>query len=67
MKMDYNYRKTSNISHTLVGNKIVDNFELRCSWGIACRRCSNYIFILDLITWLQWIEQKQLHDEPRNI
>ena len=21
---------------------------LRCSWSIACRRCSNYIFILDL-------------------
>ena len=29
----------SNISCTLVG---------RCSWSIACRRCSNYIFILDL-------------------
>ena len=24
-------------------------FVLRCSWSIACRRCSNYIFILDLI------------------
>ena len=23
--------------------------SLRCSWSIACRRCSNYIFILDLI------------------
>ena len=22
---------------------------VRCSWSIACRRCSNYIFILDLI------------------
>ena len=22
--------------------------SLRCSWSIACRRCSNYIFILDL-------------------
>ena len=40
------YRKTSNASHTLVGNKIVDNS--RCSWSIACRRCSNYIFILNL-------------------
>ena len=28
------YRKTSNIS---------------CSWSIVCRRCSSYIFILDLI------------------
>ena len=24
--------------------------SLRCSWSIACRRCSNYIFILDLIS-----------------
>ena len=23
-------------------------WSLRCSWRIACRRCSNYIFILDL-------------------
>ena len=22
--------------------------SLRCSWSIACRRCSNYIFILEL-------------------
>ena len=42
----YMYRKTSNIRHTLVGNKIWRSF--RCSWSIACRRCSNYIFILDL-------------------
>ena len=38
------YRKSSNISRTLVGNKIVD----RCSWSIACQRCSDYIFILNL-------------------
>ena len=41
------YRKTSNISRTLVGSKIVD-YKLRCSLSIACRRCSNYIFILNL-------------------
>ena len=23
-------------------------WSLRCSWSIACRRCSNYIFILNL-------------------
>ena len=40
------YRKISNIRCTL-GNKIVDH-ALRCSWSIACWRCSNYIFILDL-------------------
>ena len=31
------YRKTSNIICRL----------LRCSWSIACRRCTNYIFILN--------------------
>ena len=41
---DTKYRQVSNIRRNLVGNKIVD----RCSWSIACRRCSNYIFILDL-------------------
>ena len=39
--------QVSNIRRTLVGNKIVDH-SLRCSWSIACRRCSNYIFILNL-------------------
>ena len=24
-------------------------WSLRCSWSIACRRCPNYIFILDLM------------------
>ena len=42
----YYYHQTSNISHTLVGIKIVDPSDVVGS--IACRRCSNYIFILDL-------------------
>ena len=40
------YCQTSNISCTLVGNK--NCWSLRCRWSIACRRCSNYIFIIDL-------------------
>ena len=40
------YRKTSNISATLVCNK-KNCRSLRCSWSITCRHCSNYIFILD--------------------
>ena len=40
------YRQISNISRTIVGYEIVDHSE--CSWSIACRRCSNYIFIFDL-------------------
>ena len=43
---DIDYRKTSNISRTSVGNIIVDNSD--CSWSTACRRCSNYIFIFNL-------------------
>ena len=38
------YRKTSNISRS--GQLKYRSF--RCSWSIACLRCSNYIFILDL-------------------
>ena len=46
------YPQTSHMSRSLVGNNIVDHSDvvgasLRCSWSIACRRCSNYIFILD--------------------
>ena len=36
------YRQVSNIRGTLVGNKIFDHSD------VACRRYSNYIFILDL-------------------
>ena len=35
-------RKTSNIRHTLLGNKIVDHSDV-------VGACSNYIFIFDLI------------------
>ena len=42
-------------------------WSLRCSWSIAYRRCSNYIFILDFTTWFQWIGQRQLQDETRSI
>ena len=31
------------------------------------RRCSKYILILDINTWLQWIGQRQRQDETRNI
>ena len=31
-----------------MANKIVDHSYWVCSWSITCRRCSNYIFILDL-------------------
>ena len=31
-----------------VSVKLIYCWSLRCSWSIACRRCSNYIFILNL-------------------
>ena len=40
------YCQASNRSCTFVANN--NCWSLRCSWSIACRRCSNYIFILDL-------------------
>ena len=43
----FTYRQTSNISRTLVGNKLVDHS--------ACRRCSSYIFFLDLTPGLNWL------------
>ena len=42
----YLYRETSNISRNLSCQWTC--LSLRCSWSIACRHCSNYIFILDL-------------------
>ena len=33
----------------------------------VCQLCSNYIFILVLTHWLQWIRQRQLQEERRNI
>ena len=57
------YRRTSNISRTLVGNKIVDNSYVVGAPPVgAAPTTSSW-----LSTWLQWIEQRQLHDEIRNI
>ena len=36
------------LSPCTVINPILLTYLLRCSWSIACRRCSNYIFIFDL-------------------
>ena len=40
------YRQISNIGGTLLWQQ--NSRSLRCSWNTACRRCSNYIFILYL-------------------
>ena len=41
----YLYHQTSNIRHL---NGQWTCLSLRCSWSIACRHCTNYIFIIDL-------------------
>ena len=43
--LDFIYRQISDIRRIL-GNKIIDHSDVV---GAACRRCSNYIFIMDLI------------------
>ena len=40
------YRRVSNIRRNF--SRQLNCWSLRCSWSIACRRCSNYIFILNL-------------------
>ena len=42
----YIYRQVSNIRRNF--SRQLNCWSLRCSWSIACRRCSNYIFILNL-------------------
>ena len=38
----------SNLYYKLQRSRLLTCWSLRCSWSIACQRCSNYIFILDL-------------------
>ena len=60
------YRKVSNISHTLVGNKIVDHSDVVGASPVGAAPTVH--FHPPLNTWLQWmIGQKQLQDETRNI
>ena len=59
------YHQTSNISRTLVGNKIVDHSDVvGASSPVA-------LLLLHLHprlnAWLQWIGQRQLQDDARNI
>ena len=44
-KFNHNYIQISDMSRSLVGNKSVDHSDVV---GAMCRRCSNYIFILQL-------------------
>ena len=60
-----NYTPTDNISRTLVATKLLIT-EMYGSWSIiACQRCSNFIFILNLTPSMD--EARRLRDEARNI
>ena len=54
-------RKTSNISRTFVGNKIVDNSDVVGQALLQLHLHSQ------LNTWLQWIEWRQPQEDTRNI
>ena len=56
------YRKTSNISRTLVGNKIVENSDIVGALPVGAAPTTS-----QLNTWLQWMEQRQLQEDTRNI
>ena len=47
------YRQVSNIKRTLVGYEIVDHSDIIS----ACRRCSNYIFILNLTSGFNGLDK----------
>ena len=38
----------SSLKYKMHFSRQLNCWSLRCIWSIACRRCSNYIFILDL-------------------
>ena len=61
--LGYDCRQTSNIRHTSVGNELVDHSDVVGT----CRCCSQLHLHSSLNTWLQWIGQRQLQDEMRNI
>ena len=58
------YRKTSNISRTLLGNKIVDNSDAVGAFLSAPLQLHLHS---QLNTWLQWVERRQLREDTRNI
>ena len=40
-------------------------WSLRCSWSIACRRCSNYIFIIDLTVGFNGLDKEMRRDSVK--
>ena len=59
------YRKVSNIRRTLIGTKIVDHSDVVGASPVGAAPTTSS-FSTDH-TWLEWIGQRQLQDETRNI
>ena len=47
-RIKYTYHMPQENEYTVNLSRQQNCWSLRCSWSIACRCCSNYIFILDL-------------------
>ena len=58
------YRQTFNINRILVGNKIVDHSDVVGALPVRAAPTTSHA---RLNTWIQWIGQRQLQDETRNI
>ena len=56
------YHQTSNISRTLLGNKIVDHSDVVGASPVGAAPTTS-----SFSTWLQWIVQRQLQDGTRQI
>ena len=59
-----NYRETSNISRTLVGNKIVDNSDVVGASPVGAAPTTSSFSTEHRF---QWIERRQLQEDTRNI
>ena len=57
------YRQTSNIRLSLVGNKLADHSDVVGAMSLLLQLHLHS----RLNTWFQWIGQRQLRDERRNI
>ena len=57
-----NYHQMSNISHTFVGNKIVDHSDVVGASPVGAAPTTS-----SFSTWLQWFGQRQPQDETTNI
>ena len=52
--------------HLFSSTQQITLLAIQSAWAeLNCRCCFNYIFILDLNPWLQWLGQRDLQDETR--